>query len=301
MLVQIGVIMACLGLQAQAGSFNDLPDELVAEIASNLSGKDIQALSSTKRTCLDAINENAALIKYKKAFPLVQKIEALMNKFGAPIALPGGGYINAIDTTQELWVTVMGNNPSMFKERKYCPDTYSEISVKGTLIGMCPDFPMDCVKAQSSGAKNSDEEYIAKLNGLYRDAGLDAKFRRATRAEYYFADTENGANPKRADDPDLGKYMPFLHISDKDPHDLTKPSPSGKEQPRSIADNAPNSLGFRRAGNWVWVEDMDGSTRGLVGGSWINNPERAASGYRHSDRPEYQWGHIGPARLVRTR
>ena len=72
-------------------------------------------------------------------------------------------------------------------------------------------------------------------------------------------------------------------ISDKAPLDLSQPSPSGMRQPHGVKAKKPNNFGFYRSGVWEWTENENrGSRRGLVGGSWRDDPERAASGFRIS-------------------
>jgi hypothetical protein len=91
---------------------------------------------------------------------LEEKVEAIMKKFGEFIPLSSNpewadskDEISPVGTTQELWVEVMGNNPSSFKEMKYCPDTYKEVLTHGVRVGMCPDFPVETV-----GAVNPEEK-----------------------------------------------------------------------------------------------------------------------------------------------
>jgi hypothetical protein len=228
-----------------------------------------------------------------------------MNKFGEFIPLPKDGSISPVAPTQELWVEVMRNNPSFFKEKKYCPDTYREVVKNGKRIGMCPDFPMDTIIPVSEGKKDSDVEFIAQMNLIYQNAGLDVSFRRATGDEYRWAESEGGNNPKSAEDRDLWKFFPYGEISDRDPRDLLKPSPSGEHQPRSMVDNAPNGFGFRRSGVWEWVEDMlspDSKYRNFVGGSWSKGyPGYSASGDPESGKPVRRSSMIGPARLVKMK
>ena len=230
----------------------------------------------------------------------VARIEAILKEFGGFILLPAkitptGGAIAASGVSQKLWVEVMGNNPSKFKERKYCPDTYVEVTVDGKIIGMCPTLPMDKVAAESKGERDSDEEFIGSLNQIYEKAGLPTRFRRQTRAEYGFADTADGKEPKTDTQADLKDYTPYYEISNQ-----ASFAPSGERQPRSILNNKANTVGFRRSGNWEWADDRDGSDRALVGGGWCSNPVNAASGYRFALVPTLRHDRIGPSRLVRT-
>jgi hypothetical protein len=215
----------------------------------------------------------------------VNQIETLLksNQF---ISLPQGGAISPLPVTQELWVEVMGNNPSQFKEKKHCPETYKEIKVDGKSIGMCPDFAPDRILAVSRGKKDSDLEFIQKLNQIYKNAGLKTKFRRQTRKEFAWADTAGEKAPKSANDPLLKKFTPYREISN---------------QPRSIMTNEPNTLGFRRSGSWEWAQDKDGSYQALVGGSWFNYPAYVASGFRYSNSPRNRSYLIGSSRLVRIK
>ena len=132
------------------------------------------------------------------------------------------------------------------------------------------------------------------LNEIYERAGRPTRFRRQTRAEYGFADTKTGTEPKTATQADLKDYTPYWHISNQGFF-----SPSGERQPRSMLENKTNSLGFRRSGNWEWAGDMDGSERAIVGGSWSTTPEGAASGFRDARNPAYPHRSLGPSRLVK--
>lgn len=309
-----------------------LPDEIQIKILSNLNPADLKCaaesnvkffqIARTKR-----VKQAAFVNGYKEQ---VKKIEELMNRFGSFIPLSGNNdwknsneAIAAAGVDQELFVTVMKHNPSKFKELKYCPNTHKVVFIDGAWVEMCPDFPVDSVSAQSRGVKDSDEELIERMNEIYHKAGLNIQFRRPTRAEYNWADTVGGVHPKVANNADdlveLGAAMPHMKISDRDPRnpqDATRTSPSKERQPRSMFDNAPNLLGFRRSGVWEWVgkgSQPDASSGnsgeseydpnfGIVGGSWGDDPGFAVSGFWPPDEPgpEYRWAGIGSARFVRT-
>ena len=191
---------------------------------------------------------------------------------------------------QEFYVFLLKKNPSGFKERKYCPDTYKEIIVKDEVIGMCPDLPVERLKSEGIG---SDQELIDELNFIYRNAGLATRFEATTRAQFHYADTVGGTEPKlmtQANIAKLSQYTPFLEVLDQ--------TPSGERQPRSIKNNAPNSLGFRRSGVWEWIKDIEWKDRGLVGGSWNYSSLFAGSYFLGSVHNTYSKLN-GPARLVR--
>ena len=165
----------------------------------------------------------------------------------------------------------------------------------GQVIGMCPDFPVEQVAAESIGEKDSDQELIEELNRIYANAELPTRFRRAKPAEYHYADTAGGSEPKVADKAHLAQLGLFT------PHiDNSYQSALDGAQTRSIRENAPNSLGFRRSGVWEWADEMDYSRREVVGGSWHCQPSMTASGSRMSFSPNNRLFNTGPSRLVRT-
>ena len=149
-------------------------------------------------------------------------------------------------------------------------------------VEMCSDFPVDSVQAQNDGRKNSDEEFINKLNRVYEILGLDTRYRRATAEEFEWADTEGGMAPKLNND-DLWRYATYRDISDKDPTQHPDQSPllfSKEKQSHGVNVKEANVFGFRRSGLWEWTDNMVGADRVLVGGSWDYCRECAVSGIR---------------------
>jgi hypothetical protein len=307
----ISMAVFVLNAPTSFAGFGDgnLPPEMIKEVFTYLKGPDLNTVAHVDVESRDIAHEvDNEHWKAKAA-----KVDAILNKFGDFIALSGNpkwsdskDSISPVAPTQELWIEVLGSNPAHFREKKYCPEpgAHRIVLIRGKPVEMCVDFPVDSVIAVDQGKKDSDVEFMAALKRIYSKAGLEVEFRRPTREEYHWADTEGETSPKVGNDPDLGKATPYWEISNKDPKNLSNPSPSGAHQPRSIWDNAPNAFGFRRSGVWEWVEDMDVSGRGLVGGCWHGSPRYAASGYRGSVSPDYRlsdWlSDFGPARLVRT-
>lgn len=283
-----------------------VPDQLLDEIAKDL---DSSQLTSCKN------EETIRFWKKRMARMQVQHMEELMEKYGKFIPLPQNPAqepsntkreeIAAAGIDQEFFVYVMGHNPSHFKEEKYCPGTHRVIVLNGKRIEMCPNLPVDSVGALNMGNNDSDVELIEKINGIYKKAGINVTVRRPTRAEFNWADTEGGANPKLADNEAhlaaLGAAAPHWQNANKDPHDPNQSSPSGAHQPRPISDNMENSIGFRRTGVWEWVEDTHelNNDRVLIGGSWASSAKAAESGGLNLYWPGYRRSYFGPARLVR--
>jgi hypothetical protein len=151
----------------------------------------------------------------------------------------------------------------------------------------------------NQGKKESNIEFVAELSRIYRKAGLNVEFRWATSQEYDWADTAGGTAPKTQHDPHLWKATPYREISNRDPDDLTKPSPSKEDQPRSIWKNAPNAFGFRRSGVWERLEYKDGQKGYLAGGGWDSISSAVVSGNRPLLWVDSQAGDIGSSRLVK--
>jgi hypothetical protein len=247
----------------------------------------------------------------------LRRIEKLMDSDHF-IPLPGSSVmasISPIGVSQELWFEVMGNNPSHFKIKKFCPglDNRGEVAHKALMmvkksgeperIEMCRHLPVERVKALSNGNKNSDEEFINQLNLLYSKSGSSVKFRRAKVEEWNYADTAGDTQPKRADDVDLWKYVTYWDISDKDPGqnpNLNLPSPSAEVQTHPVKGKQANSLGFYRNCVSEWTDDTIGSVRVDAGGSWRSSPRRAASGFRTVGLPNSRSSSGGASRLVRA-
>jgi len=156
---------------------------------------------------LEKFEKIERLLELENYIPLTES-ESSYGKFWNWRRNKAQNLISHIGTSQELWVEVMGNNPSNFKEQKYCPATHRSIQVSkrnGEIekIELCPELPVEWVQARNDQKRNSDEEFIARLNLAFKLAGKDMKFRRATAKEYIWADSEGNKNPKQENDPDL--------------------------------------------------------------------------------------------------
>jgi formylglycine-generating enzyme required for sulfatase activity len=203
------------------------------------------------------------------------------------------------EVTQAKWFDMMGNNPSNFKDKKYCPKDH-EIR-KG--VGICLNLPVENVSY--GDIKN---HYLPKLNAsqgryVYR-LSTEAEWECAARAG------SKGAYSYGSDPAKLGAHAWFYDNSGLH-------SPSGERQTREVGTRKPNKYGlYDMYGNVLeWVEDAyapypkgpvktpmqtQGSDRVFRGGSWWNDASDCRSARRLGWSPGDRGGNLG-FRLVRTK
>ena len=206
------------------------------------------------------------------------------------------------EVTQRQWFSVMRNNPSYFKEEKYCGANYDSVNK------LCPDHPVESV------SWNEVQEYIKKLNdlqglknckgspkdpsGCYRlptEAEWEYAARAGTKTAYFFGDSST----------QLGKYAWYSENSGGRTH--------------KVRTKAANSLGLYDVyGNvFEWVQDLyreelkegrdplsegslfPDSVRVFRGGSWLSGARFLRSAFRHYDLSGSNHHFVG-FRLVRT-
>jgi hypothetical protein len=97
--------------------------------------------------------------------------------------------ISHIAVTQQLWFAVMGNNPSYFKQEKYCPGNYKVLGK----TELCWDFPVEMISVQSGGVRDSTTEFLVELNRIFIEAGLDVQFRLQADDEFLWGDMARGS------------------------------------------------------------------------------------------------------------
>ena len=83
--------------------------------------------------------------------------------------------------TQAQWVYWMGQNPSRFKQKRHCPESYSEDPVP-----MCPDHPVERVSYRDI------QTLIQKVNTRMEDGYL---YRLPTEAEWEYAARATSSSP----------------------------------------------------------------------------------------------------------
>lgn len=198
--------------------------------------------------------------------------------------------------TQEAYAKVMGNNPSSFKEAKYCPDSIKEIQVDGQNIPVCADYPVEKVSYDDAVkfAERMNELDPGNKYSLPTEAQLEVAFRGGTKSAYVTG---------KDDEEGLGDYIWYRVNS--------------KNQTHGVKSKQANEYGIYRSSVWEWAKDWydanyagstgldpqgptSGSYRVFRGGSWRNSAQYSRSAYRNSSMPVYPYDFLG-FRLVRTR
>jgi formylglycine-generating enzyme required for sulfatase activity len=194
--------------------------------------------------------------------------------------------------TQRQWFDVMGNNPSDFKDQKYCKNDYVVISG----VSLCPNNPVEQI------FWNDAQGFIQKLNArgdgyVYRlptEAEWEYAARAGTQTAYFFGN----------DVSQLGNYAWFDGNSGSQTH--------------AVATKPANGFGlYDMHGNvWQWVQDWyggdyssgsvidpsgpsSGANRVFRGGCWSDGARYLRAAFRFSRGPDYRHRYVG-ARLVRT-
>jgi len=198
--------------------------------------------------------------------------------------------ISSVAVSQSLFFKILDTNPSYFKSKEYCPRSYKEING----VNLCLDFPVEGVAWQSSGHLNSAEEFFSSFNTLLENAGFSFRFRAPNVKEYLWA-----AQLDQVNKDDLWQYLTYNEVSNLDPCDLGRPSPSRFNQTHAIKAKLHNALGFYRSSVSEWTTDnvpLGGESHYLVGSSW----DSFKSIYNKSIAllPEYSSSDVG-IRMVR--
>jgi len=179
-------------------------------------------------------------------------------------------YMGKYEVTQGQWETVMGNNPSRFKER---------------------DRPVEQV------SWNDVQQFISRL----KDAS-GRKFRLPTEAEWEYAARSGGKREKYAgtsQEGDLGEYAWYFVNSGSQTH------PVGEKRPNGLGLYDMSGNVWEWCTDWYGENyyqgssknnpegPFNGSYRVLRGGSWFNDSGNARAAYRYCFGPAYRGGTIG--------
>lgn len=196
------------------------------------------------------------------------------------------------EVTQLNWFTLMGNNPSRFKEKDSCPSDFIEI--RG--VNLCPNHPVENV------SWNDAILFAEKLN--QRNDGFS--YGLPSEAEWEFA--ARGGVPARYHFGNDVKLLPQFAWYDRNSRSQTHP----------VKSKAPNRFGlFDTIGNvWEWVSDWhgpypstpqkqpigptEGTSRIIRGGSFGNDGDGVRVANRGMSNPLNKSIGVG-FRLKRTR
>ena len=184
-------------------------------------------------------------------------------------------YIGETEVTQELWLAVMGSNPSIS-------------------IGI--NNPVDNINYKDC------EKFIKKMNRLFADKLPDGrKFRLPTEAQWEFA--ARGGNKSKG-----YKYSGSNNIDS-----VAWYYDNRGDRTHPVKKKQANELGlYDMSGNvWEWCSDWydssyysyspeinpqgpsDGGFRVLRGGSWLDNAQDCRVTYRNYNTPDYRSGSCG--------
>jgi len=198
--------------------------------------------------------------------------------------------------TQEVYVMVMGVNPSYHKEAKYCSKMFKQIQAKGVQIPLCPDHPVEQVSWDDA------QEFIRLVNHEFYGEGYTYSLPTEAQTEYAIRGGTTTAYVSGADERGLGKYVIYDANSQK--------------QTQPVKSKLPNRFGIYRGGVWEWTLDWysenyegsqgldpkgpsSGSSRVFRGGSWLFTSQDCRSAVRSYDAPDGSGFNLG-FRLVRT-
>ena len=208
--------------------------------------------------------------------PSVGAAERVSSNFqGKPVTLTRGFWLLETEVTQEMWDSVMEDNPSRFK---------------GAKLPVEQVFWDDC------------QEYIKKLNEL-KVAPAGFKFSLPTEAQWEYACRAGTTTEYHFGlyVGQLGSYAWHRENSDVQTHE--------------VGQKKANEWGlYDMYGNvWEWCQDIwgasayfndaavtnpvgeprGGTSRVIRGGAWDNNAEQCRSAFRRSSHPRMRFAYIG--------
>ena len=211
--------------------------------------------------------------------------------------------IMTTEVTQRMWFTLMGDNPSYFKERQYCEDSYEERkNDKGETVSLCPDHPVeqvswDEVRVFIDRLNRKEDGYRYRLP---TEAEWECAARAGTQTAYSFGD-----NPAL-----LGEYAWFGKNSGGQTHPVAH-----QKQPNAFrlydmhgnvlewildpySDDYSKALSQQDANSGV---TGSGSSRVYRGGNWRSGlPRGLQSADRNWGTPDARGSALG-FRLLRTK
>ena len=202
--------------------------------------------------------------------------------------------LQTTEVTQRQWFDVMGNNPSAFKNKENCPETYTPENG-----GMCPNNPVEQVSYDDITGPNG---FLAKLNA--KQDGYT--YRLPTEAEWEYAAKAGSTTmyPFGNDETKLVDYAWYSQNSGGHTHEVATREKNQFEL-------------YDMAGNvWEWVQDWyggyptggtqsnpqgpaSGSGRVVRGGSWYGDAQYLRPSQRNRWFSGYRFSNLG-FRLSRT-
>ncbi len=173
----------------------------------------------------------------------VQEVSRADDEFQHQVTLTKEFEIQTTHVTQQQWFQVMGNNPSAFRSRNYCPTTYSDAAG-----GMCPNHPVEKVSWDDAQA------FITKINA--QNTGY--LYRLPTEAEWEYA--SRGGNEVTKEQGSASSPYSFGQ-SGGVPEDYAWFDSNSGNQTHEVAQKKMNQLGLYDMNGqlWQWCQDWYGS------------------------------------------
>lgn len=166
------------------------------------------------------------------------------------------------EVTQMMWVNVMNKNPSIFKKKKFCPEHFKKIDVKGRFfdVPVCPYLPISNVSY-----KEITEKFLEKINANVKGG----RYRLPTMEEWLLA-------AYGGDEKQIISTLGNLY------KDLERHAWYAEMMPQAVMQLRPNRFGiYDMLGNvWEWTSTFGRYTgnfltgrsrsRKILGGSYAN-------------------------------
>jgi formylglycine-generating enzyme required for sulfatase activity len=268
-----------------------LDGDVTYEVFSHLYLKDLLSFFTIDRA---SSNDVLTFVKKEKLIELRDFVSLLELKSFIHLAdnpewkeLKKNQFISHIPITQGAWISVMKNNPSRFKESRYCSEYGAIDNVTGCLLN-----PVENVALLNNGSRDSIEEFLSSANELLEIMGIELRL--FDLAEYEWAargDKLDSQFVSGNDISELCKFSTYFGVSNRDPKDINLPSFSGEQQTNPAKARRHNAFGFYVSSVSEWTRNTDRSNLNYarVGSGWAGNENLAALG-RHFFQPSTQRG-----------
>ncbi len=207
-------------------------------------------------------------------------------------------YISETEITQEVWTSVMGSNPSRFRDPLKPVDTVSWL---------------DAVNFCNALSEKEGLEKVYEISGSSVSCRWNANgYRLPTETEWEYA--ARGGMNKAADEEVLTRAY---YAGSENPSAVAWFDANSGREPKQVGGKAPNELGlYDMSGNvWEWCWDwmgaypneptndfrgpQSGNTKVVRGGSWFTPVNLCRVTYRFWNVPTFKANSVG-FRVVRS-
>lgn len=169
--------------------------------------------------------------------------------------------------SQSTYASIMGHNPSHFKKKKYCKESFQTLVVKGKKVKVCADYPVEQVSWEDAS------RFVAQVNKEFEDSVY--RYRLPTEAEVEYAVIRGGGGSAYISGTNSNNLEQFI-LFNEEPENKKL---SRKKTTYSVSKKGiqSNGFGIYRSGVWEWTQDFYAPfTRAAQ-----INPQGPASGTGH--------------------